>query len=298
MKKSITALLLMTLFSFASTLHAYESASETFTQIVSGSDYTIKVTVKDISTGNGAGQLHEFSVYKDGNFLHADSSPYFAGRIFECRNFGPETGLSEYLNAEPVKTNLPFIIWRVTVREGCGNAVRINDVFISVQAGSDEYRIANISGREGVHLVETNDELIAYYNEQEYGLGGTSTSVLVPRKTVLVPRSEDRPLTLAELANGNIFSEENFNAWGGNVHFINVFFLGLTQKDPELTKFALGNLYKHEDEQWYESFFLGAGFTTKDTYAYFRTIHNRLRHYRQSVDKLHETTPLMEWLIH
>ena len=206
------------------------------------------VTVSDASSGNATGQLHRFKLYRGGKFIHSKKAD--GGRLFGCRTFGPQKGLSEYLNAEPIETNAEAVIWRIDFQNICGgNTWRSSSHYITLWNGEDEYHEHTI--RDYKWLVWSDSAAnhhTIYYREQDWGSGGTATSIYIPRKYVIRNGSgwrypEDSALTLEEILK---FDE---------VNFLELFESCIQQKLVEFCEYALKHKFDETELSQYEGFF-------------------------------------------
>ena len=65
--------------------YAYEPAFGEFVQQVNGVEYKLKVKIQDVKFGDGVGQLHTFSIYRAGKFVH--SSKWDGGRLLHLETW-------------------------------------------------------------------------------------------------------------------------------------------------------------------------------------------------------------------
>ena len=98
-----------------------------------------------------------------------------------------------------------------------------------------------------IKYYQTEKGLDFYYYKQNWGRGGTSSSILVPYKL-----SYDK--------NKNIIYNQNIEIKDIkylNKHFLNLFMAGFNGMNKELMQYALDYHYDNSDESlyWYESFF-------------------------------------------
>ena len=238
--------------------YAYEPAFGEFIQQINGVEYKLKLKIQDVKSGDGVGQLHTFSIYRAGKFVH--SSKMDGGRITGCRTFGPDGGLKDFLNATAIENNMSAVIWRISLKTACGgNASHYTDHYIVVQNQGhyDEFTIKDFKWHVGYVSKENNFTI--YYMEQDWGGGGTSTSIFVPRKYVIEKSNwglygNEAQITLNEL----VSIPWNKDEQTGKVtplSFPNLFQYCMDQQAPDVCDYAVNNTFKEPELQWYRGYF-------------------------------------------
>lgn len=238
--------------------HAYDPAFGEFAQQVNGVEYKLKVKIQDVKFGNGVGHLHTFSIYRDGKFVH--SSKMDGGRITGCRVFGPDGGLKDFLNATAIENNMSAVIWRISLRTGCGgNTSRSTDHYIVVQnkGDYDEFTIEDLKWHVAYASKEKNFTI--YYMEQDWGGGGTYTSIFVPRKYVIEKFGWGLYGNKAQITLNELLSIPwNKYEQTGKVtplSFPNLFKSCMDQQAPDICDYAVNNTFKEAEMQWYKGYF-------------------------------------------
>jgi len=96
-----------------------------------------------------------------------------------------------------------------------------------------------------VKYYPTNEGLDFYYNKQDWGWGGTWSSIYVPYK---LSYDENKNIIYPE----NIEIEDITNL--DNKYFLSIFMSGFKTSNKELMQYALDEYYSDDDLRWYEGF--------------------------------------------
>jgi len=293
-------LLVVILVLVGNTATAYEPVYGSFVQTFGNLKYTLKVKVRDVTNDRGElGQFHDLNIYKyekgrpGGEILLNIQSE----KIWGCRTFGPSGGLSDFLNASPVKVDGPYIVWHIFTDVHCGMRTRTSANYILINTNSDTYTITSTVAPDGMLLVQNEDKFFIYSHYQDWGKGGTSTSLLIPLKEQIHPSSGRAKLSLGDVKDGKIYNEKSFGSWGTYKGFMNVFYLGLIQREPSLTKYALEELYKPKELAGYSEFICGGPSckpnqnTSKE---WFERVHQKLTGLPETLEEIRKMGTIFE----
>lgn len=248
MKKLFTSLLLL---SFSVSSFALKSVSGEYVQKISGVEYKLKIRVSDAATGSGNGQLHAYSVYRGGKFVH---SKYGDGRLWECRGWGPEKGLKEYLNATAIKNEMAVAIWRIKVTGSCGSAGGVFHRYIAVDS-SDLYVEFDAYVHQEVGIISTKDGVVlSYLEESAAGNVPESQKVWIPKKLVIKKKrygwsgTDDNQLSLDELLATQWYPTD-LTKRREPFGFTPMFLVCMEQKTPKICDYAIENLFTEGDKE-------------------------------------------------
>lgn len=215
----------------------------TFT--ISEDTYSLKVASKEVTTSKGLEQLISYSVYENKKFIHSSS---YGGRFFSCRQDKPKI---KAINSEKGQVG-----WMIVGYGICGNTVSNRvELVIPVKnmwGGKSVYVSETIIAKEVPKIVPKKNGADVWFYEQNWGKGGTASSIFVPRKLVIL--KDDYSSTIKK---GDVFQDIEVleslksNEWL-RPNFISLFVAGLEDANPQLMNYALENYYKTEDKAWYE----------------------------------------------
>lgn len=235
-------LLNFSLFLFSCFSFAKENIN---TFVINEDSYSLKVVTKEVTTSMGLEQLISYSVYENKKFIHSNS---YGGRFFSCRQAKPKI---EAINSEKGQVG-----WMIIGYGICGNTVSHRVELVvpvkSMWGGKSLYMSKTIIAKETPKIVPKKSGADVWFYEQNWGNGGTASSIFVPRKLVI--RKDNYSSIIKK---GNVFQEievlesQESNEWL-QPNFISLFVAGIEDANPKLMNYALENYYKIEDKQWYE----------------------------------------------
>lgn len=213
--------------------------------MINEDSYSLKVVTKEVTTSMGLEQLISYSVYENKKFIHSNS---YGGRFFSCRQAKPKI---EAINSEKGQVG-----WMIVGYGICGNTVSHRVELVvpvkSMWGGKSLYMSKTIIAKETPKIVPKKNGADVWFYEQNWGNGGTASSIFVPRKLVI--RKDNYSSIIKK---GNVFQEieilesQKSNEWL-QPNFISLFVAGIEDANPKLMNYALENYYKIEDKQWYE----------------------------------------------
>ncbi len=175
-------LLLFPLFVFAQKLEIitkdYESSYQS-----SGHQWTLKVRTAAKGTKDpesdyieyDSDMLIRYNVYRDGQEVH--SKTYQGGSFYSCR---PDWELSLEKVGQPGKEKG----WLIGAMGTCGNTMSPHYELVvpSELYGDANYLYKRFVAKEAPHPVTQKQVTSIWYYQQNWGKGGTATSIFVPRK--------------------------------------------------------------------------------------------------------------------
>lgn len=202
--------------------------------------FELKYKVKGVTTRSGAQDLVLYSIYKNGQFVHAEKED--GGRFFSCRYKKPEVF--------PVKTTKKQIGWMLVGGGICGNTSSYKvELIIPVESYSTTYFTKTLISKESPLIQLTQNGFSMWYYEQNWGRGGTATSFYVPNK-VVVDLSDD----FFSFKKGDILKDVQVLEKSGSPEwlrsFLGFFVAGIRDVNPELMHYALSNHYSIEQKDW------------------------------------------------
>jgi hypothetical protein len=219
----------------------------TWTQHRDGAEWTLSVRVREVAGPHGwAGELVRFTVRRDGRFLH-DSGSFDGGRLAgmkTCFGGGGHLQVEELLpEAGPG--------WILSVAESTGNGSAIRAcVVVPSRHGGDRYETTVVTAKAGLRQVPAAGGVELWGAYQEWGGGGTSTSVFVPFRLLVRP---DAAVCVEPLRGspGDVVPLVPDFGWRA------VFIAGLRERNPDLMQGALDGRDPAEDEEPWQPFGLG-----------------------------------------
>jgi len=232
----------------------------------------LKVSIHEVTTDRGQEDLISYSVYYGGNFIHGEN---YGGRFFSCR-------LSIEPKIFPLHSKSGQIGWMIAGSGICGNthSYRV-ELVVPVQRFSGRnwsYMSKTIISKLIPSIVPKHNAAIIWFFEQNWGHGGTSTSVFVPRKLVVLPAE-------CKIRKGNVLKDINYievnppEKWL-KPNFIGLFLAGIEDANPDLMEYAIQNFYQKEDSEWCEVFM------EKGTKAHLQSLVNKVKATRQLYNEL------------
>ncbi|WP_105169969.1 hypothetical protein [Pseudoalteromonas sp. T1lg23B] len=207
--------------------------------------YVIKVSSSEVTTATGQAQLIKYSVYENGQFVHSSAA---GGRFFSCRKDMP--------TLKPVQSKQGTIGWMIVGHGICGNTLSNNIELVipakNLWGGKTLYLNKTFIAKETPHLVPTKNGAEVWYHQQNWGNGGTATSIFVPRKWLILKRTD-----ASSISKGDVF--ENINtleimakdSWL-KPNFISLFVAGIEDANPALMQYAIDKYYEKDMQSWYE----------------------------------------------
>ncbi|MCF6437150.1 hypothetical protein [Pseudoalteromonas sp. MMG022] len=215
-------------------------------QFTHGSDkYVLKVTSTDVTTATGPAQLFRYSVYENSRFVHSNAN---GGRLFSCRKEKP--------NVEPIRSEQGQIGWMIVGYAICGNTLSNNiELVVPVKnlwGGKTVYLNKTFVAKEPPYLVPTKDGSQVWFYQQNWGKGGTATSIFVPRKLFILKNADIASISKADVYdNIGILEQMAKDSWL-KPNFISLFVAGIEDANPPLMQYAIDKYYQKEQQAWYE----------------------------------------------
>jgi hypothetical protein len=207
----------------------------TWRQERGGSVWTLATTVTETTWGGHAAEIVRFSVRRDGMFLH-QADTLDGGRLSGMKWFhgGPTCFEVEELLPE----GGPGWLLRLAACTGSASSARTcvviprSDGTFGAWIVDSKDGLTQRASREGVELVGTY---------QEWGNGGTSTSVLVPFRLVVRPGAALARMPLPSDARACLPMDNRLS-------FEGVFVAGMRERNPDLMQSALVHLFVEPEQ--------------------------------------------------
>jgi|GEM_PF-6800817 len=244
-------------------------------------EYKIKARVNDAANYIGNGQIIYYSIYKNKKFVHPRD--WDGGNITGCRY--PFSTLEDNFEIKELKFNDSSIGWIISTGGNCGNTHSLKCVLIlpPINDTNTGYIEHEIFAKRMPIIKSENGKIEVWYIYQDWGWGGTASSIFVPQKIVIDPVSQT-------IEKGNVFDgilELKTEKWGFyKIHFLSLFVAGLNDLNMELMEYSLSNLYNPKEVEWYSSFFGKELLVSKkdlkkviDDTKFFKLIYNKYKHY-------------------
>jgi hypothetical protein len=210
-------------------------------------EYSIKLSSKEVTTSMGLEYLTRYSVYENGRFVHSGA---YGGRFFSCRKDKPQV--------KPIKSETGQIGWIIIGYGICGNTVSNNiELVIPVKEmwGSQTlYMNKTFISKQEPILKPTKNGAEVWFYEQNWGNGGTATSIFVPRKLLVSKKDYSSSIRKGDILENIDFLESRSTSDWLKPHFISLFVAGIEDANPQLMSYAINKYYKKEDKEWYEVF--------------------------------------------
>jgi hypothetical protein len=228
MKIAIAALAAVVAFGGES--HDSGARVETWSQTRDGAIWTLTATVQETAGPRQLpGQLVRFTVRRNGKFLHSTLS-FDGGRLAGMKwGFGGESWLKvEDLVPEAGPG------WIVHVPESAGSAMSLHACVVTPRENSYDTLVIGTKDPLVQRVTARGVDLWGSY--QEWGGGGTSTSVFVPFRIHVGPGIAPRREPLPSDALVCVDSV-------GMMGFAGVFIGGMRERNPDLMRDALDRLF-------------------------------------------------------
>ena len=274
MKNSIRKIILLIFFISGAVAQIKPVTTESIFQF-DGNEYKIKVKVRDAANSSGHGQIISYSVYLNNKFIHP--ADWDGGSVTGCRY--PFTELQDNFTVSTLESDSISIGWIISTGGICGNTKSSKLVFIIPPhkrwGNLIEYELL---AKQEPLIRNNNGKIEIWYIYQEWGRGGTSTSIFVPQKIIIDPSKKYKYEIISK---GNVLNgilEIDTSEWGYyKNHFLNLYVAGLNDLNIELMEYSLNNLYNSDETDWYNSFFGGDNQISKN---YFTNIINDIKNVR------------------
>ena len=275
MKNSIRKIILLIFFISGAVAQIKPVTTESIFQF-DGNEYKIKVKVRDAANSSGHGQIISYSVYLNNKFIHP--SEWDGGNITGCRY--PYTELKDNFSISTLEADNISIGWIISTGGICGNTKSSKLVFIipPLKSAYGNYLEYELLAKQEPIIRNNNGKIEIWYIYQEWGRGGTSTSIFVPQKIIIDPSKKYKYEIISK---GNVLNgilEIDTSEWGYyKNYFLNLYVAGLNDLNIELMEYSLNNLYNSDETDWYNSFFGGDNQISKN---YFTNIINDIKNVR------------------
>jgi hypothetical protein len=213
-----------------------------------GLRFALEGRARRVTLASGPGELACYAVRVDGRFLHPERAD--GGRLVGCR-FGALDVRVAILGSEGAPLG-----WVLETGSICGNTHSRRVVLVTVPRGAD--------GGAGADYVETvfdckrapvcrptSAGLEVWAEVQDWGRGGTATSILVPFVWLVPPDGRPRRVPLPE----------DWTSWHPELaapHFLSAFVAGKQEGCAALMRAAVHRLHDPANEGWYAAFGLPA----------------------------------------
>ena len=218
-----------------------------------GNDYKIKVTVKDAANSSGHGQKIYYRVYQNDEFMHP--SNWGGGSFAGCRY--PFTEFSDNYFISRIETDLKTIGWVITTGGICGNTKSLVSVLI-IPSGSyrNVYSEYKILSKDSPTFFDNNGNIEVIYNYQEWGRGGTSTSIFVPSRFIINANGGNSISGKSVFDIIEIINKDRVKKGFYKVGFLELYMSGFNSRDAELMRYSIDN-YLNDEKQldYYKGFF-------------------------------------------
>lgn len=204
--------------------------------------YTLKLTTREIATSGGKGSLVSYSVYENGKFSYADEND--GDHLYSCDAEREEPTVAI------IKTNKRPIGWMIQANGICGNTFSyLEGLVIPYNTGfSYEYLSKHFISKVDPILEPSDGNLTILFFQQNWGKGGTASSIFVPHVLII---------NGAAIKNGDVLSKLDLfpNAESYlSPTFLGLYVAGLEDLNPDLMSYALKNLYNEKDKDWYTEY--------------------------------------------
>ncbi len=211
---------------------------------IGGSVYTLRTSTREVTLAHNDGCLIHYTVRRDGKVVHPRD--WDGGRLVGCSYNRCETDLHRVKPFPDAKTPRG---WVITVGAWCGNTHgKRHRIVLPPIKERGAYRELTIRSKAGLTLRHATEGLEIWGSDQDWGDGGTSTSIFVPFRVLLNDRGEDSrpPLPADPKAWPKLEIDSGAFGW---------FVAGLDTWNAAVMRAALarwGDLEKHED--WLRGF--------------------------------------------
>jgi hypothetical protein len=209
-----------------------------------GVRFTIEGRVRQVTLASGPGELVCYSVRMDGRFVHPERAD--GGRLIGCRYGERDVRATLFPDArQPLG-------WMLSTGSICGNTHSRRVALVTVPRQER-------GGFAGTYVETTFDckrtplfrpaasGLEVWAEEQDWGRGGTSSSIVVPFAWLVPQVGHPRRLPLPE----------DWTLWHPDLdkpHFLSVYVAGRNEGQAGLMRAAVRSLYLPESEPWYAAF--------------------------------------------
>lgn len=223
---------------------------------IENTSFTIKLKIQEITTYYGQEKLVNYSVYKNGKFIHPKN--YEGGRFIshskkQCKLYlvgkhGKEFG------------------WLIEGHgiDGNTHSYKYDLVIPNLSTTSKSKYLNKQFVAKRFPLIQINEKVVSlWYYEQNWGKGGTSTSIYVPRRLDVITNN----LFDIEIRKGNILDGiEILNNPSIDDYlmpnFLGLFVAGIQDLNSNLMKYALEKYFNKNELSWYKGY--GLPTTKKD----------------------------------
>ncbi|CAM4237843.1 hypothetical protein [Pseudoalteromonas byunsanensis] len=216
--------------------------------------YSIKISSTEVTTATGQAQLIRYSVYENGQFVHSSST---GGRFFSCRKDKPAV--------KAIQSAQGNIGWMIVGYGICGNTLSNNIELVipakNLWGGKTLYLNKTFIAKETPHLIPTIEGAEVWFHQQNWGNGGTATSIFVPRKLLISKQTGNFSISKGDVFE-NISTLESMakDSWL-KPNFISLFVAGIEDANPPLMQYAIDKYYQKEMQTWYEVYVQDGSFT-------------------------------------
>ena len=232
-------------FLLLSTARAESGATVALHELeIGGATYTLRTSTREVRLAYDDGCLIHYTVRREGKVLHPRD--WEGGRLVGCSYNRCET---DRRRVEPFPDAKNPIGWVITVGAWCGNTHgKRHRIVLPPLEERGAYRELTIRSKAGLTLRRTEEGLEIWGADQDWGHGGTATSIFVPFRYVLNDRGEDSrpPLPADPKAWPKLEIDSGPMGW---------FVAGLDTWNPAVMRAALGrwdDLEKHA--RWVRGF--------------------------------------------
>lgn len=212
--------------------------------------FQLKVNYKDVITDFG--QELNYSVYKNNHIIYSRDK---RGQFFSCKPGPP--------GIEPVQSESRQIGWMIVGAGICGNTfsylveiiVPINNPYVS---NHGTYLAKRFVSKDMPIVTSYKEGLEVWYYQQNWGNGGTATSIFMPRKLLIKTDGYEPGIYKGNILNNISFIENiEVNKWPEWLKpgFLGLFVAGLEDVNAPLMRYAIDNYYSESDKDWYENYF-------------------------------------------
>jgi hypothetical protein len=236
---------LISVFAFLFSFNVWAAPSQSYTFKEGSAQFKLNATIKSVSVKKATpGVLIEYSVFKNGKFLHPDSEE--GGRLLGCA-YGYKS-LPEDM-VLPLAVNNKQDGWILSVGAICGNTFSRKIHLITVHPKGEEYHVKEVQSKYSPNLRKSKKGIEIWTAYQEWGAGGTAGSFLVPR-LYLAKEDDSDSVVVRENLDSDITTWQQFKDFP--FAFPSYFVAGMNEMNPDLMNNAIEKAFKDENSEWYK----------------------------------------------
>lgn len=201
--------------------------------------FSMAVNLRPVRTSMGSRREVHYQVFRNSTQLFSRDGE---GRFLVCGQ--------DPLEVRPLGDGDRQTGWIILGGGICGNTLSDRAEVVAVDAADDELLTKGFICKVPPVVKPTRRGFDIWFYQQNWGNGGTSTSIFVPEKWTLV-LDEYEGFYRVNLLEG-IETLSEFEPDWLKPKFINLFVAGIRDANPELMEYALRKYYHPEEIEWYE----------------------------------------------